>query len=280
MTACSTIRGRSLALAAALGLVLALPAAAATRDARGACEDAIAAAGLRSDAGDYAAALATFDSLATKCKNKKQRVAIQVGRAHALNGSKQYAAAITAADSALKDDKEHLFALFERATANERLGNGDVARGDYERIIALTEKNQNVKERATLYAKVADLNQKAGRTAEADSLLTKAIALDGANPDFAIMEGDWAMRRGDRAAADAAYDRAEQMGVPGLEVHTIRAEGSVRMVQEKHGTTNAQELRAKMTPEEKTMVCTDVNRALSLGWKEPRMDMFAALVCR
>jgi tetratricopeptide (TPR) repeat protein len=269
------------ALAALLLVTATVPAVAATPSARSKCSDAITAANLQNDAGDYAGALAAFDAIVPTCKGKNDRIAIQSGRAHALNRQKRYAEAVTAADAVLaKDDKTHLFALFERAYANEHLGNKDLASADYQQIIALTEKNQNVKERATLYAKMADLNYNAGKTADAEAALAKAVELDPANPSFAIMKGDWAVKAGNYAAADSAYNKAAAMGVSGVEIYQIRSEASLKMVQEKYGTVNAQELRAKMTPQEKALVCTDLNRALALGWKNPQMDMFASLTCR
>lgn len=277
---CPSRRGVAV-LGALLLVTTAAPAVAATPAVLSECSDAITAANLKNDAGDFAGALGAFDAIVPKCKGKNDRIAIQNGRAHALNRQKSYAEAITAADAVLaKDDKTNLFALFERAYANEHLGNKDLASADYQQIIALTEKNQNVKERATLYAKMADLNYNAGKTAAADSALAKAMALDPANPSFVIMQGDWAVKAGNYAAADAAYNKATAMGVSGVEMYQIRSEASLKMVQEKYGTTNAQELRAKMTPEEKALVCTDLNRALALGWKNPQMDMFAALTCR
>lgn len=277
--------GRHRIGAAVVALALALPAAAAATPAIGVglpddCDDAIAAANLLSDAGDYAGALGAFDAIVGECDGKSERIAIQAGRARALNMLKRYPEALTAADAVLADDDEHLFGLFERAYANEHTGNMDAATADYERIIQLTEKNQNVKERATIYAKVADLNYKSGKTAEAETYLAKAMELDPANPDFVILKGDWALKAGDYAGADAAYNQATAMGVSGVEMYQIRAEGSLKMVQDKYGTTNAQELRAQMTPQEKALVCGDLNRALALGWENPRMDMFAALTCQ
>jgi tetratricopeptide (TPR) repeat protein len=280
MTFRAPTRRDAAALCALLLVVVTGPAVAATPSALSKCSDAIAAANLRNDAGDYVGALAAFDSIVPTCKGKGDRIGIQSGRAHALNRQKKYADAITAADAVLKDDKTHLFALFERAYANEHLGNKELASADYQQVITLTEKNQNVKERATLYAKMADLNYNAGKTAEAEAALAKAVELDPANPSFAIMKGDWAVKAGNYAAADSAYNKATAMGVSGAEMYQIRSEASLKMVQEKYGTTNAQELRSKMTAQEKALVCTDLNRALALGWKNPQMDMFAALTCR
>jgi len=272
--------GAALLVLACLGASVVVPSAASAHVVPNDCDDAIAAANLLNDAGDYAGALSAFDAIVEECDGKSERLAIQTGRAHALNMMKRYPEALAAADAVLADDDEHLFGLFERAYANEHSGAMDAATADYERIIQLTEKNENVKERATIYAKVADLNYKSGKTAEAETYLAKALELDPANPAFVIMKGDWAVKSGDYASADAAYNQATAMGVSGVEMYQIRAEASLKMVQEKYGTTNAQELRAQMTPQEKALVCGDLNRALALGWKNPQMDMFAALTCQ
>jgi tetratricopeptide (TPR) repeat protein len=258
----------------------AAPVVRAVETERNECDDAIAAASLLNDAGDYAGALAAFDAIVDECDGKSERIAIQSGRAHALNMLNRYDEALAASNAVLADDDEHLFGLFERAYANEHTGNVDAATADYQRIIDLTEKNENVKERATIYAKVADLYYKSGKTAEARTYLEKAMELDPANADFVIMEGDWALKAGDYAGADAAYNQATAMGVSGVEMYQIRAEASLKMVQDKYGTTNAQELRAQMTEPEKALVCGDLNRALALGWQNPQMDMFAALTCQ
>jgi hypothetical protein len=51
-------------------------------------------------------------------------------------------------------------------------------------------------------------------------------------------------------------------------------------MQEKYHTTNAQELRTKMSAKEKELVCTDLKKAVSLGLKDMKSDMFASLVCK
>ena len=51
---------------------------------------------------------------------------------------------------------------FERAYAEEMLGNQAAAEADYKRIIETTEPNRNLKERATMYAKLADLSARSG----------------------------------------------------------------------------------------------------------------------
>ena len=234
------------------------------------------------DEGNYTEALATFDAIVEKCDTKDGKEAVQVGRAHALNGMGQYNEAIAAADAAQEayPKQESLFAYFERAYAEEQLGNMEAATADYNKIIELTEKNQNVAERATIYAKVADLYYKSGKTVEAEQYLATAIELDPSNPDFYVIKGDWGVKAGDYDAAFAAYDQAVAMGYTGATMYQIRAEARLKQMEEKYGTDNAQELRSKMTPAETDMVCAEMTKALELGLMNMQMDMFSALVCQ
>ncbi|MEJ2504332.1 MAG: hypothetical protein P8177_13630 [Gemmatimonadota bacterium] len=258
-------------------------AAAQLRTMNDDCRQGIDAADQLNAADDHAAALTAFDALVDGCGTRDAREQIQAGRAHALNGLERYDDAIQAAESALDAYDESLFGLFERAYAREQLGAADSAAADYRRIIELTEMNENVAERATIYAKVADLNYQAGKVAEAEEYLANATALDPGNPAYAIMRGDWAARAGDTDAAFAAYDQALEMSGSGeerAEVYEIRAQARLTMVQEKYGTTNAQELRRQMTPTETEQVCSELTRALEAGMQDMQLDMFSALVCR
>jgi len=189
------------------------------------CRAQVESANQMNDAESYTEALAAFDALVEECGTKDGREAIQVGRAHALNGLGRHTEAIDAANAALEVSKDtSLFGYFERAYAEEQMGDMAAATADYDRIIELTEMNQNVAERATVYAKVADLNAKAGKTAEAEAYLAKAIELDPGNPEFLVLQGDWAARAGDYDAAFAAYDRAVAAGATGVTMYQIRAE--------------------------------------------------------
>jgi tetratricopeptide (TPR) repeat protein len=270
---------RSLGAALAATLLIAGSAEAANSPAND-CDDAIAAANMMNESGDYSGALAAFDAIVEECDGKSERMDIQTGRAHALNQLGRHDEAIAAANQVLAEDDLHLFALFERATAYEAKGQMDLAEADYNLVIRTADTNVNVVERATLYAHVGQMYYGSGKTAEAHQYMDKAIELDPANPTYVIIKGDWAVKEGDYAAADQAYSKATGMGVSNAEMYQIRAEGSLNMMQEKYGTTNAQELRAAMTAQETAMVCADVTKALALGWKNPQMDMFSALVCK
>jgi len=269
------------AIAATMLLVGSAPAAvlspyAAFND----CDDAIAAANLLNESGDYSGALAAFDAIVAECDSMNEKMAIQTGRAHSLNKLGRHDEAIAAANMVLAEDELHLFALFERATAYEAKGQLELAEADYNLVLRTADTNVHVEERATIYAHVGQMYYGAGKTAEAQQYMDKAIELDPANPTYVIIKGDWATREGDYAAADQYYSKATGMGVDDAEMYQIRAEGSLKLVQDKYGTTNAQELRAAMTPQETALVCADITKALALGWKNPQMDMFSALVCQ
>ena len=267
-------------LAACLVLTTA-PALAQTFTMREDCRNKVAAAGELNATGQHDAALAAFDAVVEECKTKDAKELIQVGRATALNGMQQYDAAISAADAALEVTKnQSLNAYFERAYAKEKLGQVDAARADYDQIIALTEKNQNVKERAMLYSKVADMNFRTGKTTDAQQYIGKAMELDPSNPDFYLQRGDWASAQGNYDQAFQDYDRAATIAPSDADVYKARSESRLKMVQEKYGTSEARELRTKMTPSEKSMVCNEMKQALDLGLRDMQYDMFAALVCR
>jgi cytochrome c-type biogenesis protein CcmH/NrfG len=127
---------------------------------------------------------------------------------------------------------------------------------------------------------VADLNDTASKTAEAETHLAKVMELDPTNADYYVLKGDWGVRAGDYDAAFAAYDQAVAMGHTGAAMYQIRAEARLKQVQDKYGTTNTQELRSKMTPTETEQVCSETTKALDLGLADMKLDMFAALVCK
>jgi tetratricopeptide (TPR) repeat protein len=267
-------------MASVLTIATATAATAASGTIVNDCDDAIAAANLMNESGDYSGALAAFDAIVSECDSKKEMMAIQSGRAHSLNKLGRHDEAIAASNMVLAEDDLHLFALFERATAYEAQGKLELAEADYNLVLRTADTNVHVEERATIYAHVGQMYYSSGKTAEAHQYMDKAIELDPANPTYVIIKGDWATREGDYAAADQLYSQATGMGVDNAEMYQIRAEGSLNMMQDKYGTTNAQELRAQMTEQETALVCADVTKALALGWKNPQMDMFSALVCQ
>ncbi len=277
----SRVKLRTTAIAIAL-MAMAVGAEAQLRTMGKQCRAAVAAADQLNGSGDFAGALAAFDAIVGKCKTKDGREAVQLGRAHALNRLGRHQEAMAAADAAIAvwPKTPSVAGYFEKAYAEEKLGNLAAAQADYDRIIELTEKNRNVSERATIYAKVADMNQRAGRTAEADAYLARAMELDPSNLDFTIMQGDWAVRDGNYDAAFAAYDRAVVQGRTDMEMYRIRTEARIKQMEETYGTVDAQELRAKMNPTDTGLVCMELTKALDKGLRDMKLDMFSALVCQ
>ena len=185
----------------------------------------------------YDSALTVFTAITKQCNSKDGKEAVAVGKANSFNGKKQYSEAITAANEALAVSKNtSLNGFFERGIANEGLKNGDAATADFNKIIELTEKNQNVKDRATIYAKIADMQDRSGKMAEADSSLNKAIALDPTNSKYVIQRGDMYVRAGNYDQAFKYYDEAVDMGKTDLEMYVIRTNARMKMVQDKYGT--------------------------------------------
>jgi tetratricopeptide (TPR) repeat protein len=245
------------------------------------CRASIDEASALLDSGEYGAALNQYTGLVEDCDTKDGTEAVQVGLARAHNGLQEYTEAIAAADVALENSKNtSINAYFEKALAEEKLGNNAAAAENYQHIIDLTEKNQNVAERATIYAKVANLNYRAGRQADADQYLQNAMQLDPDNPDYLIQRGDWAANDGDYNLAFENYDQAVSMGRTDADMYAIRSDARMQEMQKKYGTDNVQELRSKMTPEETSKLCADSKKALDLGLRDMQMDMFVALVCR
>ncbi|MCG7859371.1 hypothetical protein MD537_20505, partial [Flavihumibacter sediminis] len=110
--------------------------------------------------------------------------------------------------------------------------------------------------------------------------LEKAKSLDPQNAQFYLLEGDWRVAEGNYDAAFEAYDKSVSMGKSDLDIYVTRMNARMKMVQEKYGTTNAQELRSKMTAEEKELICREVKAALDKGLREMKWDMFSSLVCK
>lgn len=223
-----------------------------------------------------------YAAMEKSCTTKDAKEAIGVGKAEAYNGLGRYEEAIAASDDALKVTKnKSLGALFQKAVAQNKLKQYDAASATFSSMIALTEKNQDTKARASNYAIMSAFYwRQMGNADSANYYLEKAITLDPANANFIIQKGDMLVGEKKYDAAFAQYDKAVGMGKTDAEMYAIRSDARIKMLQEKYNTTNTQELRNKMTAEEKDLVCNDLQKAISLGLKDMKHDMFASLVCK
>jgi tetratricopeptide (TPR) repeat protein len=229
----------------------------------------------------YDSALNLYNSITKSCNSKDGKEIIFNGKARSYNGLKKYDDAIAMANESLKLTKNtSINAYFERAMAYSGKKEIESSRADFTRIIELTEKNQNVKERATIYAMIGDQYYKSGMKDSANANLNKAIELDPNNANFYIQKGDMAVKENNYDEAFVNYDKAVAMGRTDVNMYKIRAGARMSMVQKKYHTENAQELRSKMTPKETEQVCTELKKAIELGYKDMKADMFSALVCK
>lgn len=263
-----------------LCISVALPAQTFTMGKQ--CRDKNTAAGVLLKEGKFQEAIAAFTAMEKSCKTKDSKEAIAAGKAEALNGLGRYEEAIAASDALLKLTKnKSLAAYFQKAVAQNKLGQIEASKASFSKVIELTEMNQDTKARASNYALLSLMHyRQLNNMDSAYFFLDKALELDGSNTDFFIQKGDMMISEKKYDEAFIQYDKAVELGRTDLDMYVIRSNARMKMVQDKYGTTNTQELRSKMTAEEKEQVCTELKKALELGLKDMKQDMFATLICK
>jgi len=243
------------------------------------CYNSINTGKEQNKAGNYSAALQSFNTVLQKCDAYDAKEKAYAGKAAALNGLKQYNDAMAAANLGLQISKTSIDNLFERANAEIGLGMGSDAKADLTTITSLTQKNQNVAERATIYAKIAALNARQQQYDEALSNVHQAMNLDGSNPDFYVLQGDIYTASGSFQEALSSYDAAIGKGKNDAEVWRAKATALAKMYQKKYGTENAGTLSKKMTNTEKQSLCSAIKTASEHGMKDMNMDLLQVSVC-
>ncbi len=226
-------------------------------------------------------ALTILDEFSGECKTKDARELRSVAKAEAFNGLGQYDSAISEADLALDITKgKSLNAWFQKAIAQNKQGNIQASKESLEQVMNLTENNQNTKERASNYALMGALySRQMNQPDSAFYYLDKAKELDPGNPNIMIQEGDIYVNYHEYDKAFAAYDKAQAAGKNDMDMYIIRSQAGLKKMEHQYGTTNAQELKSKMNPQEKESLCADMNKAIEMGWRDMNKDMFVALVC-
>lgn len=260
------------------GLVLGQYAVAQTFTMSNACTKMLKQAESHNTARQYDSALIVLNQFKGKCTAKDAKFKGGTAFAHAYNGLGRYSEALDAANSALKINKTWIAALFERAVAYAGLGQTKESKADYERIIALSAKNKNVSERASIYAMLGDIQYQQGQTDSAMIQVQNAIALDP-KPDYYIQMGDFYYKSKEYNQAFNWYDSARIKGKDDVEMSSIVAAQRMRMYQKKYGTENVNELAKKMTAAEKQTLCADIKKLKSFGRKDMKTDMANAILC-
>lgn len=230
----------------------------------------------------YEDALNYYDAFSSKCKTKDAKEIAGYQKAEVLNNLGRYNEAIIEADKALKISKnKSINAYFQKAIALDKLGKSNEAKEALQQVITLTEKNENVKERASNYALMAAFyDRRMDDTTMAQENLTKAKELDPSNIKYVIQEGDMYVSRGNYDKGFECYDEALKINKNSKELYMARSDARFNMLSKKYGTSKAQELRQKITSTEKTLLCADLSKAIELGYKDLNKEMLKALICK
>jgi tetratricopeptide (TPR) repeat protein len=244
------------------------------------CYEMVKTGNAANESGQYDQALNTFETVLSECSAKDAKESGNAGKARALNGLNRHEEAITAADAALKASRNtSIAALFERADAHYSLNQIDEATEDYKQITAISAKNENVKERASIFAKLAELDFKQNRKEDALDNIDKAISLDPSNASWHILKGDFYAKDGDLDAAFESYDKALETSSDKASIYKLRAFAFTNAMQEKHHTRDAAELKSRMSGEEKQQFCKEWKRVFDGGYKNAQQDLYYSLIC-
>ena len=245
------------------------------------CYDAIKAGKASNASGNYSAAADQFNQVLKQCDAYDAKEQANAGLAAAYNGLKQYNQALDAANAGLKISNTSVDNLFQRAEAELGLNMKAEAKADLAQIIDLTQKNQNTKERATIYAKIAELDLRQNMYSDAMNNVETAIKTDNSNADFYILKGDIYAAQGKYADALSAYDGAVSNGGNSSKVWTAKVEAETKAFQKKYSTgSNAADLAGKMSASDKQLLCGDIARAKSYGVKNASFDLLELSICK
>jgi len=154
------------------------------------CYNSIQQGQAANKSGNYSNALDIFNQVLQKCDAYDAKEKGYAGKAEALNGMKNYDEALAAANQGLIINKSSVDNLFEKASAELGLGRTADAKADFSTITDLTQKNKNVKERATIYEKMAEIDLAQKMYDDAINNIQQAIALDPDNANFFMIRGD------------------------------------------------------------------------------------------
>lgn len=245
------------------------------------CTKSIETGKADNQAGNYSAAAEQFDQVLKKCDAYDAKEQANAGKAEAYNGLKQYSDALAAANAGLKINKTSVDNLFQKANAELGLNMNADAKADFAQIIDLTQKNKNTKDRATIYAKMAEIDLKQNMYNDAMNNVESAISADNANADFYILKGDIYTAQNDYANASAAYDQAISYGASNAKAWNAKIEAEVKSYQQKYSTgSNAADLAGKISAADKKTLCSDISKAKSNGVKNANIDLLRVSICK
>src|SRR5258708_16232414 len=237
------------------------------------CYDLINQGQAQNKSGNYTTALDDFNTVIQKCKAYDAQEKGYAGKAAALNGMSQYNDALDAANKGLAINKSSLDNLFERANAEAGLGRNADARADLNTITLLTGKNQNTAQRATIYAKMAEVDMRQQQYDQALQNIQQAISLDNSNLNFYMQQGDINAAAGNYAVAIGNYEEAISKGKNDGEAWKAKTTTMIRMYQRKYNTSDAGSLAKKISSADRQTLCNSIRASQQNGAKDIGIDL-------
>ena len=245
------------------------------------CYDAIKAGKASNASGNYSAAAEQFTQVLKKCDAYDAKEQANAGLAASYNGLKQYNQALDAANAGLKISNTSVDNLFQKAEAEMGLNMKAEAKADLAQIIDLTQKNQNTKERATIYAKIAELDLRQSMYSDAMNNVETAIKTDNTNSDFYILKGDIYAAQGMYNEANTAYNDAVTYGGNSAKVWQAKIEAETKAMQKKYASgSNAADLANKLSAGDRKLLCDDIAKGKSYGVKNQNIDLLQVSICK
>jgi len=244
------------------------------------CYNLIGTGQSQNKAGNYSGALDNFNTVLKKCDAYDAKEKAYAGKAAALNGLRQYNDALDAANAGLKISSTSIDNLFEKASAELGLGMTDNARTDLNSIVSLTEKNRNTTQRATIFAKIAEVEMRQGQYDAALQHIGQAISMDPANLTFYMQRGDINVAAGNLSVAISNYDEAIGQGKNDAEAWKARTTTLIKLYQKKYGTDNADALKRKITTTDRQALCNSIRTSQDKGMRDVNIDLLQASVCK
>lgn len=230
--------------------------------------------------GNYSQALDLFNQVLKQCDANDAKEKGNAGKAEALNGLQQYNDALVAANAGLKANSNSIDNLFQRASAELGLKDAASAKADFNTIINLTQKNRNVKDRATIYAKMAEIDVKQNMYDDAINNVNAAIGLDATNGSFYTLQGDIYLAQNNFSQATQSYDAAIAHGGDNATTWKAKTEAQVKYYQQKYNVSDVQQLSKQMSADEKQKLCSTITQAKNKGMKDMSIDLLSASICK
>jgi len=154
------------------------------------------------------------------------------------------------------------------------------AKADLTTITDLTSKNQHLAQRATIYAKLAEVNTRLHNYDQALQNIEKAISLDNGNLNFYVQWGDINTEAGNFSAAIDNYNEAIAKGKNDAVAWKAKTIAIIKMYQRKYNTDNAGILARKMNASEKNTLCSTIQTSQEKGVKDMATDLLQVAACK